>query len=329
MSMTGQRSPSAEVWNAALGLAVVRRADLIRCLLASLMVGGIFLLFHFQGNTTDVKAFGRSSILWMFSHWTTLDEYGEDYSHGWLIPLVSIGLVYWKRRELARVPKSVSMAGLMVVVMGLLMHWLGAKAQQTRFSLFGLIVLLWGIPFYFYGWRVAKILAFPCAFLIFCIPLNFLDTITFPLRVFATALSSLLLNGIGIPVERVGTTLNMLSAGEKLDVAAACSGIRSLVALTAITSVYAYVTQRTLARKWLLFACSIPLAIIANVVRLTTIGIVAESFGVELAVGLYHDWSGFITFGVAISLMIALGNLINSDLKEGVARWKHAIFNPS
>lgn len=329
MKSTRFQTPSAEVWNAALGLAVLKPAHLVRCLLAAVVIGGVFLVFHFQGNTTDIHAFGRSSILWMFSHWRTVDQYGEDYSHGWLIPLVSLGLVYWKRRELARIPKEVSYLGLAVVVAGLLMHWLGAKAQQTRMSLFGLIILTWGIPFYFYGWKTAKVLAFPCAFLIFCIPLNFLDTVTFPLRVFATALSSLLLNGIGIPVERVGTTLNMLSAGEKLDVAAACSGIRSLVALSAITAVYAYVTQKTLLKKWILFACSIPLAIIANVVRLTTIAIVAESFGTELAVGLYHDWSGFITFGVAIACMIGFGNLINLDFRKDVARWKDAMFNPS
>lgn len=319
-----------DIWNAKFRLAALRRSDLIQCALGALIIALIFSLFHFQGNTTDVRAFGRSAILWMVERWSDDISYGGDYSHGWLIPIGSLFIVYHRRRELAAASKSISKIGLMVVVLGLLMHWMGAKAQQTRFSLFGLIVLLWGIPFYFYGWQVAKILMFPCAFLIFCVPFNFLDTITFPLRIFATIVSGGLLNGIGIPVERVGSGLHFLTEGAmSLDVADPCSGIRSLMALTSITAIYAYFTQPTLAKKWILFFSAVPLAVVANIARVTTIAIVAEAFGMELALGLYHDWSGFILFAVAISMMMALSTLINIDYREFKNRWKYALLSPS
>ncbi|HMP72908.1 MAG TPA: exosortase/archaeosortase family protein [Kiritimatiellia bacterium] len=320
----------ADVWNAKLRLATLNRSDLIQCGLVAVILAMIFFLFHFQGNTTDVRAFGRSALLWMVERWTDDISHGGDYSHGWLIPIASLAVVYWKRREIAAAPKSISRIGLMVVILGLLMHWMGAKAQQTRFSLFALIVLLWGIPFYLYGWKVAKILIFPAAFLIFCIPMNFLDTITFPLRIFATMTAGGLLNGIGIPVERVGSGLHFLTEGAmQLDVADPCSGIQSLMALTSITAIYAYFTQGTLFKKWLLFLCAIPLAVFANIIRVTTIAIVAEAFGMELALGLYHDWSGFIVFAVAISSMMALGTLINIDYREFKNRWKYALLSPT
>ena len=79
--------------------------------------------------------------------------------------------------------------------------------QQTRISLISLILILWGVPFYFYGWEVAKILIFPCTYLIFCVPLNFLDALSGPLQMIATTLAYNLLNGLGIECERVGTQL--------------------------------------------------------------------------------------------------------------------------
>jgi exosortase len=112
-------------------------------------------------------------------------------------------------------------------------------------------------------------------------------------------------------------------------VADPCSGLRSIMALTALTAVYAYLTQRTLLKKWLLFMASIPLAIIGNIARVTTIALMAEAFGQEVATGLYHDYSGFIFFPVSLGLMILLGSFLNSDPKEVWFRWKHALLSPT
>lgn len=317
------------IWSERWRLAGLGREDLIRIGLGSVMVALIFVLFHFQGNTTDVRAFGRSALVWMMDRWNDSDGTG-DYSHGWLIPFVSIAIVWLKRRELAAAPKAVSKLGLALVITALLMHWLGAKAQQTRFSLFGLILLIWAIPFYFCGWKTAKILIFPCAYLIFCIPLNFLDSLTFPLRIFATTISTAMLNGLGIAAERSGSAIySMAAGGFSFDVADPCSGIRSLLALTALTAVYAYFTQKTLIRKWLLFVAAIPLAIAGNIARIVVVGIVAEAFGEKLAMGLFHDYSGYVVFSVAIGLMLGVGSLLNTNFQEVRARWKTVLLGPT
>lgn len=318
------------IWSERWRLAALEREDLVRIGLTSIIVGLVYVLFHIQGNTSDVRMFGRSAILWMVNRWMDPTSFGgQDYSHGFLIPLVSIGVLWWKRKEIASAPRYVSKVGLAVVVIALLIHWLGAKSQQPRASLFGLLVLFWGIPFYFCGWQVAKWLIFPCSYLIFCIPLNFLDSLTFPLRIFSTIISTSLLNGLGIAAERSGSAIYSTAAGGfNFDVADPCSGIRSLLAMTALTAVYAYVTQKTLLKKWILFVCSIPLAIIGNIARITTIALVAEAFGQKVATGLYHDYSGYILFPVAIGLMVGVGGLLNLDFKKVWIQWKEHLLSP-
>ncbi|MBU0677034.1 MAG: exosortase/archaeosortase family protein [Verrucomicrobia bacterium] len=314
------------IWNERWRLAALTVDDLIKIGLMSIIVGLAFIMWHYQGNTTDIVAYGRSAFLWVGSRWTRGDG---NFSHGWLIFPVGLGLVWWKRRDLAVAPKEVSKLGLALVVCALLLHWLGAKSTRTRVSLLALILLIWSIPFYFYGWKTAKLIIFPCAYLIFCIPLNFLDSLTFPLRILATIISTSTLNGLGIAAERSGSAIYSLAAGGfSFDVADPCSGLRSLLAMTALTAVYAYVTQKTLVKKWLLFLASIPLAIVGNIARITTVALVAEAFGEKVALGLYHDYSGYVVFSVAIGLMVGVGSLLNVNYRELMHQWKQAHTSP-
>lgn len=316
---------SGPIWNERWRLAVLRPSTLARIAMISLVIGLIFFIFHFQGNTTDVGTFDRSVLKWTTALWQL--EEGET-SHGWLIPLVSLFMVWYHRRALRDAPKKTSWAGLGVFVLALLLHWLGAKAQQTRLSLFALILMTWGIPFYLFGWPTAKILMFPCAYLIFCIPMNFLDTLTFPLRIVMTILTTGILNGIGLQAVRSGTAIHCESVGFDFDVADPCSGLRSLLAMTAITAAYAYFTQRTWWRKWLLFLCSIPLAIVGNLMRILTIALVAGSIGQKVATGIYHDYSSYIFFPIAIALMLAVGHALNLDYRKEWTIWKQKLLSP-
>jgi len=318
---------SMSIWSERWRLAALSRDELVRLALTAAMVGVAFILFHLQGNTTDVRAYGQSALLWMIQRW---NDAGGDLSHGYLIPFVSLGILWFKRREFTSLPKQQSRAGLAVIVLALLLHWLGAKAQQTRLSLAGLLLLIWGVPFYFHGWPVARLLLFPCAYLAFCIPLNFLDSMTFPLRILVTVAATGLLNGLGIEAQRSGSAIYSTAAGGfNFDVADPCSGLRSLLAMTALTAVYAYLTQKTLVKQWILFLSSIPLAIIGNIARITTVALVAEAFGQKLASGLYHDYSGYVVFSVAIGLMVGVGSLLNLDYRGAWHRWKQRLLSPT
>lgn len=314
-----QQSGSTVILSDRWRLASLDRAELMGLGLAAVIVGFLFAMFHFLGNTV-ADAGGRSAFLWMYARWQDKISFGgADYSHGFIIPFVSLWAVWHKRHDLMSAPRSVDASGLVLIVMALFLHWVGAKMQQTRISLAALILLLWAFPLYFCGWRFAKHLIFPVSYLVFCIPLNFLDVIAFPLRLFATKVSVAVLHGLSIDVVQIGSSIRAIDAtGTQrwaFDVENPCSGLRSLLAMTALTAVYAYVTQRTLLKRWILFLSSIPLAIAGNVVRIIFIGLVAETLGERVAVGLVHDYSGYVVFTVAILLMVSVGSALNTELR--------------
>jgi exosortase len=284
--------------------------------LLALLLALVVLLFHVWGNTyagLDAQQSTRSIFVWLTQRWNdSALSFGGNYSHGWLVPLVSLWLVWHRRRDLRAMPRASHGAGLAVIAAALALHWVGARGELPQLSVVAFIGLLWGVPFYLFGRPTARILFFPCAYLLFAVPVGFLDNLTFPLRMLATVISGGLLNGFGIPVVRIGTALHStLGHGFSLDVADPCSGIRSLAAMMAVTAAYAYVTQPTLGRKWVLFLSAIPLAVIGNIGRILAIGIVAALFGMEAAMGLYHDYSGYVLYAFAIGSMLLVDHLLN------------------
>ncbi len=319
---------SIKVWSERWRLGALERPELVQIGLVSAVIGLMFLLFHMMGNTVETVG-SRSAFQWMFARWKDTISFGADYSHGYFIPCVSLGILWFKRKEIFSVEKKVDVRGLAVVVLALGIHWLGAKMQQTRFSLMSLVLLTWGVPFYLFGWQLAKKIIFPCAYLTFCIPLNFMDVIAFPLRMLSTKMAVGMLSGMGIEASRVGTAILIPSMPTGMDVADPCSGLRSLLAMTALTAVYAYFTQRTLVRQWVLFAASIPLAVIGNISRIVTIAVVAEALGARLALSIYHDYSGYILFTAAIVMMVLVGSLLNMNFKEVYKKWTLALSNPT
>lgn len=316
-----QNQTNIRVWSERWRLGALERSELMQIGMVSAIIGLMFLMFHMLGNT--VEGIGsRSAFAWMFARWHDTISFGADYSHGYFIPFVSLAVLWYRRKQIFSVDTFVDWRGLVIVIGALMLHWLGAKMQQTRFSLVSLVLLIWGVPFYLFGWRIAKNIIFPCSYLVFCIPLNFLDVIAFPLRIFSTKLAVGMLNGFGIEATRAGTAILIPSMPTGMDVADPCSGLRSLLAMTALTAVYAYFTQKTFIKKWTLFMASIPLAVIGNIARIVTIAFVAEALGPKPALGLYHDYSGYILFIAAITSMVVFGALLNIGPKEILAKWK-------
>lgn len=279
------------------------------------VAGGLFFLFHLHGNSQEIATCRRSLFLWLRSRWV------GDYAYGMLLPLASLAALWMRRRELAAAPRRADARGIPVVALALALHWMGVLAQQPRLSVVGLILLLWGLPFLIYGYGVARWLLFPCGYLLLAIPLNFIDSMTAPLRLFATAASAAILNGFGLEVQRVGSGL-FSSAGNpfSFNVAPECSGLRSLLAMTALMAFYAWYSQKTLAKKWILFLFCIPVAVVANICRIILVVVVAALWSQETAMGLWHDYSGYPIFLISILLMLTLDRLLNMDYRTAWTR---------
>ena len=233
----------------------------------------------------------------------------EDLSHGWLVPLVSVYAIWRCRADLRSAARNPDARGLAAVLACLALFWLGTRGgQQPRLTQVAMAGTIVALPFAFWGIGVVRHLWFPAAYLLFIVPMSFLDAFTLHLRQLTAGLASGLLNGMGVEVEKVGTALAAGGAtGFQLNVADPCSGIRSIFALAALTAAYAYFTQKTAWSRWVLFACAVPLAFLGNLARIMSIALVAHWLGQEKALGFYHDYSGYVVFGVAVLLMVQIG----------------------
>ena len=236
----------------------------------------------------------------------------EDLSYGWYIPLFSLYVVWRERREIASSLGSPSVVGFALLLPSLCLGFLGIRGYQVRFEILGFVGLLISLPWIFFGKETAKRVLFPALFLLFCLPLHsFLDIVTIHLRQLAVAVAYGVMKGIGVEIVRQGTMLASPSGSFAIDVAEPCSGLRSLFAMAALTAGYAYFTQPTWLRRGILFALSIPIAVVGNIARIFSIVAIAATCSSEFATGFYHDYSGYVVFLVAISLMVACGEFVS------------------
>lgn len=234
-----------------------------------------------------------------------------DYSHGILVPFVSLYLIWRKRDELAKLPSQPSMLGGLLVVLGSLavmfLGSLGAELSLARGSIVGVIC---GLVLYFRGWPTLKLLSFPIAFLLFCIPLPHLlyNEIVFPLQFIASSFATRVLEILNVfPIMREGNVLVM--PGLRLEVVEACSGIRSLISLLALAAGYGYLAEKSNVVRWFMFLAMIPLAIISNGTRVMITALMAHYIGPQAAEGFMHEFSGWVIFVVATILFLALHSL--------------------
>ena len=241
----------------------------------------------------------------------------EDLSYGWYVPLFSLYVLWRERREIAASVGEPTPAALPLLAFSLFIGFLGARGSQVRFEILGLVGLLLSLTWTFFGRKTAKQILFPALFLLFCMPLHsFLDIVTIHLRQLAVAVAYSVMKGVGVEVVRQGTMLASPSGSFAIDVAEPCSGLRSLFAMAALTAGYAYFTQPTWLRRGALFALSVPIAVVGNIVRILTIVAIAATCSADFATGFYHDYSGYVVFLVAIALMVACGELVTRGAEK-------------
>jgi exosortase len=238
--------------------------------------------------------------------WATDDNMG----HGFFVPVVA-GYVVWQRRDqLMSEPRQSSAWGLLILAWGAIQSVLATLGAELFTQRLAFVISLAGIVVYLGGKRWFKILAFPLALLLFMIPIPAIiyAQLTLRLQELATTLAEWMLSAVGIPVIRTGNLLELPS--QVLNVAEACSGIRSLLSLSFLSLVYAYFRDNRTWVRWILFFSTVPIAIGANAIRVALTGVLSE-VNTNLAQGAYHEVEGYIVFIIALVALIALHNLIN------------------
>jgi exosortase len=234
-----------------------------------------------------------------------------NYSHGFLVPGLSAYFVWDRRQKLARLRPQPHWGGLVLLWFGLgllLLGHLGAELFLMRSSM---VVVITALVWYLLGRPYVHALALPLAFLLFMIPLPtiLLNTITLPLQLLASQVSTFALQLVQLPVYREGNIIYLPHT--TLEVAEACSGLRSLVSLLALAVVLAYITQRRLSTRWILTLSAIPIALVANAFRIWATGVLAHRYGAQAAEGFYHTFAGWLVFVVALGLLLGVGGLLS------------------
>jgi exosortase len=256
------------------------------------------------------------TIALVFTFWQVLvrlvDAWIVDgnYSHGFLIPPLAAYFAWERRAKFAAAPIRQSWFGLVVLVGSLLVLLAGLMGSELFLSRIALLGALAGIVLFLFGWKRLQVMAFPLAFLLLMIPLPAIifNRIAFPLQLFASRVGESAISVANIPVLREGNVLHL--ADTSLEVAEACSGIRSLVSLITLGIVYGYFIDT---RPWVravIVASTIPVAILANGARVAGTGLAAEWFSPKAAEGFFHEFSGWIVFLFAFAMILVVQRIV-------------------
>jgi exosortase len=234
----------------------------------------------------------------------------DNYSHGFLIVPLAAFFAWERRRQLRHLHLRPSGIGLLIIIGSiatLIAGILGAELFLTRISIVGVIA---GSILFLGGWQHLRVLSFPVLFLTLMVPLPSIifNQIAFPLQLLASRFGEAALNVASIPVLREGNVI--ILAHTTLEVAEACSGIRSLVSLLTLGIVYGYFTDSRTWVRWTIALATVPIAIVTNGVRVAGTGIVAHYYGPELATGFMHDFSGWLMFIAAFALLFLVTRVL-------------------
>jgi exosortase len=238
-----------------------------------------------------------------------------DMGHGFFVPLVAGFIVWQKREELLALQPAPNWWGLAVVLYGGLQLWIATMGAELFLARTAFVISVIGVVLLLAGAAWVRALAFPLFLLFFMIPIPTVvyNSITFPLQILASRVSTQALDLLQIPVLREGNVLEL--AEQKLSVVEACSGIRSLLSLTFLSLVYGYFFETKVWMRVALFVSTIPIAIVANASRVTLTGVLTE-YKPELAEGFFHTASGWVIFMVALAIMIGLHQILNRGYRR-------------
>ncbi len=269
-----------------------------------------------QSRSRELAAAAIAGILFLLLYRNVLVKlvhdwyYDDNYSHGFLIVPLALYLAWERRERFLATVQAPSLWGLAVVagsIFVLLAGVLGSELFLTRISIVGCVV---GAVLFLSGWKRLFVMAFPIAILLLMIPLPAIifNQIAFPLQLLASRVGESTLTAVEIPVLREGNVLVL--ANTTLEVAEACSGIRSLVSLLTLGIVFGYFTDSRLWMRVLIALSTVPIAIVANGGRVAGTGIAAHHYGPEAAQGFLHEFSGWMVFVVAFVLMLAFQKVV-------------------
>jgi exosortase len=254
-----------------------------------------------------------STLLHLVGQWW----HSPDFSHGFFVPLFSAFVVWQERDRLARIPPQASWSGLALLAFGLCVFIVGQLGAELFLARSSMLVVLAALIVLFLGWSYFRALLFPLAFLVLMVPIPTIifNQITFPLQLLDSHMAAKILPWLGVPVFREGNVIQLPAM--PLNVAEACSGIRSLMSLTTLAIIYGYLMDRRLVVRVLLTVASVPIALAANGLRIIGTGLLVQYWDSNKAEGYFHASWGIFIFVIALVMLYLLHQAICFIWLEG------------
>ncbi len=233
-----------------------------------------------------------------------------NYSHGLLVPIISGYFIWQQRDKLEKLEIKPATSGIILVVFALLVLFAGVAAQEYFSKRASLVFLLAGIVLFLLGWQWLKSLVLPIGFLFFMIPLPYIvyDAMAFPLKLFVAKFSVIALKLMGVVVLREGNII--MFPQTVLEVADACSGLRSLMSLLALGVALAVLSQEKISRRVVLVLLTVPIAIFTNMIRVIGTGFLAQYYGAAAAEGFFHEFAGMGVFVLAMVMLFVCSGVM-------------------
>lgn len=242
----------------------------------------------------------------LYDAWMT----NSDDSHGALVPLIAAYLVWQRRERLVQAPVETSLWGAALLAGSLLIYLVAQAGSVAVAARLTMVASLIGLVLFNLGKRVFALLAFPLCFLVFMVPvpISFYSLAAFPLQLFASKVSAGVISAMQIPVLREGNMLYF--AQTQLEVAEACSGLRSMTAFIMLSCLFSYIMKPNWPKRMVMVAAAVPLALFANIVRVTGTGVLAHFIGGKAAQGFLHEFSGMAVFAFGFVLLFIVYRLL-------------------
>jgi exosortase len=237
------------------------------------------------------------------------------YSHGFLIPFVTVFLIWQKKDKLRTLAPESSSLGIILIAIGLLMQIVSVITEVYLVSEISLLLNIFGVVLFLFGKKTCRELFFPLAFLTFMIPIPMflINQISFPMRLIVTNSVVFTLTKFGLPINQKG--FEIIFPNTTLVVDTPCSGLRSLIAFLALGSLFAYFFRGALKKKILLLLMAIPIAFITNFLRIAFLSLTAFVYGAHVATkSVYHDLSGIFVFVIGIILFNIIRGILNERI---------------
>lgn len=230
-----------------------------------------------------------------------------EASHGYLIMPISLFLVWKSRERLAVCKPDGERLGLFLILLGLGLYFVGFIAKISTLSNISLILNMLGVLLSILGRKITRVLIFPVLFLVFMIPVpdSIYVSLTAPLKLFVSALSANILQGLGVVVIREGNIFTF--ANTSLEVVEACSGLRSLISYLVLSTLLAYfLPPNTSVKKIILIALTVPAALLVNIMRIVITGVLSNTWGKSMAEGFFHETAGVVLFFVGACMLFGI-----------------------